>query len=230
MGLSHSETSFVLNDISDDVGLDEFDSEAERRAEPPEVRTAAAGSLRFAPEEKLRIVPVIEQYGPADLDRFEPPRPLVPRWNRTRVAGVAILVAVFAALPVAMRGLPEPRAAYPEVPPVRTVEVRSAPPAAAIVPASAPLPNPGRTVVGRQSANAKVSSFAAQSRAAFELNTIRQALASLEGQNVPLERCTARVAAYDRVVARCGSEPGEEWTLDFNRALDRWQVVGAPAR
>ena len=228
MGLSRSETSCVLYDLSGHPGLDGFDSEAERRARPLEVQTAAAGSLRLAPVEKLPVFSVIEQYGPADLDRIDSARPLPPWWNGTRVAGVVILVAVVIGLPVAIGVLPESRAADPQARPASTAEARPASAAAAIVPASAPVPNPPPTVP--QPASARASSRPARTGGALELSTVRRAFASLDIQNVPLENCVARVPAVDRVVVRCHGEPADEWTLDFNRALDRWQVVGAPAR
>ena len=230
MGQSHSETSCVLYDLSGQPGLDGFDPEAERSAGPLEVRTAAAGSLWSAPEEKLRAFSVVEQYepsAPADIDRFESAQPSAVRWSGARaagLAGVAVLVAFLTGLGVGTQLLPEPRAIYPSVQLVSTAEAPPAPPVAAIVPTSTPIRYLDRTV-GRQSASARASNLPAGT--ALELDAARRALASLEDQGVPLENCVTRVPAVDRVVVRCHGESSDEWTLDFNRALDRWQVVGS---
>jgi hypothetical protein len=75
------------------------------------------------------------------------------------------------------------------------------------------------------------------------LESLREAFASLNGPFMSFEHCEVRLAAADRAVARCqgvqqgsasgGSPPQPrrvEWTLQFDRAAQRWQMVDATAR
>ena len=77
----------------------------------------------------------------------------------------------------------------------------------------------------------------------MELASLRKAFAGLDGPFMTFEHCEVRLASADRAVARCqgtrseaDSEDGSprqrhvEWTLDFDRAEERWLIVDAAAR
>ena len=243
MGLRHSETSCILYDISGHIGLDEFDSEGERSAVPLEVRSAAAGSLWCAPEEKVRVFSVVEQYEPSESphpERIDSARPLSPWWSAT-LAGAVLLTGVSSGLFVGTQVLPEPRTTHAQVHPASTAEARSFPTTRPM--ASAPARSPGAGPAARQQpTSGHVSRVATDSGQGLESDELRRAFASLDTQDIPFEQCAVRVPALDRVVIRCHARrgggdlegdwsagPPAEWTVDFNRALNRWQVVSAPA-
>jgi hypothetical protein len=242
MGLLQSERSSALHHAPDHVELEEFDLEAGRRAEPLGIPSVGGSLLSFAPEEELPIFSVIKQYEPSrlsDTKAGDSARPLSP-WLRATLAGAVLVAGVSAGLLLGPKMLPEQRTTQVQVHQESTAEARSIPAPSTTV--SAPDPLPDRAREARPQPSEPVTSLATDSGRGLELDELRRAFASLDTQDIQFEQCAVRVPALDRVVIRCHPRRGEgdlegdrpagppaEWTMDFNRALNRWQVVSAPA-
>ena len=231
MSPSHSDPSGAPHRASNHTELDEFDAEASGRAELRHFGTNDGSLLLFAPEEEVRVFSVIEQYAPSE--RPEPEcvdsaRHLTPRWDAAKVtilAGAAVLVAALSGLIVGTHVPPERSPALPQVRPASMAEAFSLPTSTtAVASMSAQQAEQPRA----RQVSSPASTGPAGTELWPELDAVRMAFADVEGQDVPFELCDAMVAAVDRVVVRCQGRPRAEWTIDFNRALDRWQVVGAP--
>ena len=241
MGQLQSERSSALHHPSDYAELDEFDLEGGRRAEPLYVPSTDGGLLLFAPEKELHVFSVIEQYeptAPADGERIDSARPLSPWWSAT-LAGAVLVAGASTGLLLGTQVLPEPRAAHvdrestAEASSFPTARPTAAPPARSLDRALAARPQPPSEPATR---------LATDSGRGLEPDDLRRAFATLDTQGIPFEQCAVRVPALDRVVIRCQARRGEgdldgdwsagpaaEWTVDFNRAMNRWQVVSAPA-
>ena len=245
MGLLQSERSSALRNESDHAELNEFDLESGRRAEPLYVPSADGSLSLFAPEKELHVFSVIEQYGPS-----EPPgggliasaRPLSPWWSAT-FAGAVLVAGVSTGLLLGTQVLPELPTTHVQLHRESNAEAPSSPtPMAIVSPLSPPARLPDRAREARPQPVEPVTRLATDSGRELEADELRRAFASLDTQDVQFEQCAVRVPALDRVVIRCHARRGEggvdgdwsagppaEWTVDFNRALNRWQVVSAPA-
>ena len=242
MGLEQFESSARYH-ASENTELDEFDLERGPRAEPLYIASADGDLLSFAPEEELTVFCVIEQYEPAEpkeTERFDSARPFSPWWMAT-VAGAVLLGGVSTGLLIGAQVQPEQGTTQVQVQPESTAEALSS--LAPRVMASAPARSLDSDRAARpQPASGPVSRLVTDDARELGPDELRRAFASLDTQGIPFEQCSVRVPAVDRVVIRCHARRGDgdlegdrpagppaEWTVDFNRALDRWQVVSAPA-
>lgn len=232
--LNHPDTSELDHVVDDAAGLAEFDSES----------GAAISLCRSRVPAVLRergTFSVVEQYEPADVAGWSETSSVPSWWAAMKTASAAILVVVTTGAPLGTE-LPE-RAS-----PVRVAE--TAQPISTAVPVTAVPAEPKRrsTPAATSSKPAVQASSEAPSEppsappSELELASLRRAFASLNGPFMTFEHCEVRLASPDRAVARCqgtASEAGAangssrrhvEWTLDFDRAAERWLIVDAAAR
>jgi hypothetical protein len=247
---AHHHLPNELEYVPANSGLDEFDDESiETRPTGP-----AGRALQGREEPRVfTVFTVVEQYEPCDIDTpLAPDRQIVTgRGSALRVLGrlamTVVLVAIPSGAPVGTEGLPIPAPAI--APAARTDQALSpsvtpAPPSAlvpALVP-SEPVPS-ARERTPRSPARGEAPRARAEAVSPPPLESLREAFASLNGPFMSFEHCEVRLAAADRAVARCqgvqqgsasgGSPPQPrrvEWTLQFDRAAQRWQMVDATAR
>lgn len=236
--LNHPDTSELDYVVDDAAGLAEFDSES----------GAAISLCRSRVPAVLRergTFSVVEQYEPADVVGWSETSSVPSWWAAMKTASAAILVVVTTGTPLGTE-LPE-RAS-----PVRVAE--TAQPISTAVPVAGVPAEPKRR--GKPAATSSTPAVQAPSEAPsappsappatppseLELASLRRAFASLNGPFMTFEHCEVRLASPDRALARCqgtASEAGAvngssrrhvEWTLDFDRAAERWLIVDAAAR
>ena len=223
MHLARHQPPSELQYLPANTGLDEFDDEGGEVQ-----RTARA----LQGPEELRLFTVVEQYEPWDIDTPLGREQSVgagqgsPLRLLRRLAMTVALVAIPSGTPVETEGLPSPvivavaPAAPSEPLPPPPVEAPTLPPVPVPAPATTPEPP-----------------------APPSLESLREAFAGLNGPFMSFDHCQVRLASANRVVARCqgvqneaaaeGSPPQPhrvEWTLEFNQAEQRWQMVDAAAR
>lgn len=224
--------------------LDEFDDEG-IEAGPP------APTQRALPKSKdSRVFTVVEQYEPADIDTLirEQEVGFARRPGLRllrRLAMTAVLVAIPSGTPVDTEGLPRPVSASvapaAQWPPA-SVETRTLPSAPTSATSEPPAVDEAREP---RSPERKVSRPAVRAEVVSppSLESLREAFAGLNGPFMSFEHCEVRLASADRAVARCqgvqNAAPPEgtparpqrvEWTLEFDRTEQRWQMVDAAAR
>jgi hypothetical protein len=247
MHLARHHPAYELEYLPANLGLEEFDDESVEPRRPGRAVRALQGA------EDRRLFTVVEQYEPCDIDtplarereadtRHRPSLRLL-----RRLAMTLVLVGIPSGTPVGTEGLPIPAPAI--APAARTDQALSpsvtpAPPSApvpALVP-SEPVPS-ARERTPRSPARGEAPRARAEAVSPPPLESLREAFASLNGPFMSFEHCEVRLAAADRAVARCqgvqqgsasgGSPPQPrrvEWTLQFDRAAQRWQMVDATAR
>jgi hypothetical protein len=142
-----------------------------------------------------------------------------------------------------------------EVKPASSTATESAPPEAPISagPTTLPAPDPlsvARAAVGevlamyRRSYNALDALSVSTIWQGVDLAALRRAFSTLRQQNMMFDRCDVAVPANDRALAQCDGSLtfvprlGDaipqtrrvSWAIDFQRARDRWVIVGVSAR
>ena len=162
-----------------------------------------------------------------------------------RLACAVVLVAIPSGTPVGTGVLPALPASPVAAEPVRLAEPAQAQPVPAVMPSQEQAePNGVSRRVERPKAAAPAAPRALVEPApALELARLRDALDTLNGLDITLEHCEVRLASTDRAVARCQGirtevDPGGashrqrrvEWALDFDRAQERWLIVGESPR
>ena len=162
-----------------------------------------------------------------------------------RLACAVVLVAIPSGTPVGTGVLPALPAPPVAAEPVRLAEPAQAQPVPAVMPSQEQAePNGVSRRVERPQAAAPAAPRALVEPApALELARLRDALDTLNGLDITLEHCEVRLPSSDRAVARCQGirtevAPGGasqrqrpvEWALDFDRAQERWLIVGESPR
>ena len=225
-------------------GLEEFDTEngEARRSRPP------GPGVRDA--EVLRAFTVVEQYEPCGgaVDSAQQ-RPLTLPWSagsgrrpaRRLLARLAIAVALVA---IPSESLVETEGlAVPSTVAVGTARMAQAlPPTVAVPAAVAMLPRPEQVQPQPQPASPRPPTQT-PAASAIQMASLRDTFASLNGPFMTFEHCEVRLASADRALARCqgtrndadGGDASQsprrvEWTLDFDRAGQRWVIVDSTAR
>jgi hypothetical protein len=245
--------AYELEYVSANSGLDEFDDES-GEAEQPGPAVRALQGVR-----ESSVFTVVEQYEPSDIDTPPIREPGIdngrgPTLRLLRMlAMTVVLVAVPSRTPVGTEGLPGSAIATA----ARVARTDQAPPSSLVTstplsaPVSAPVPAPATSeppanVTNRpppSPARVEVPRARAETVSPPALESLREAFASLNGPFMSFEHCQVRLASADRAVARCQgirneAAPGEsppqarrvEWTLEFDRADQRWRMVDAAAR
>ena len=230
--LNHKHTSELEYVVDDAAGLGEFNSEG-----------GAVLSLSRSPRgpavlQEVGTLTVIEQYEPVDLVDWAVTSSVAPWWAAMKTATAAVLVIVTTGAPLGTE-LPDPGT------PVRVVETVQ-PPAPTVPLTAVPAePQRHRESGQRPPTIPAVAPSEAPSGppSELELASLRKAFDSLNGPFMTFEHCEVRLASADRALARCqgtrseaesgGESPPQrrvEWTLDFDRAGERWLIVDAAAR
>lgn len=242
--LTHLDRSALAYVVDDAAGLAEFDSESGAAISLSRSRVPAL--LR-----DLGTFSVVEQYEPADVVGWPETSSVPPWWAAMKTASAAALVVVTTGTPLGTE-LPERGS------PARIVEtaqpISMAVPASTAAPVTAALAEPKRRSRPATTSSKPAAQAPSEVRSEppavppttppseLELASLRRAFASLNGPFMTFEHCEVRLASPDRALARCqgtGSEASAanglsrrrvEWTLDFDRASERWLIVDAAAR
>lgn len=239
--LNHPNTNELEYVVDDAAGLAEFDSES--GAAPGLWRSPRGPAVLWEVGRRT----VIEPYKPAELVSWPAASSVPSPWSAAlKTASTAVLVMVTTGAPVdterSERGKP--------VRMVETVQPRSTAAPVTAVSATAVPAEPRRQIKPAVTSSKPASQAPSEPRSdppaarpsEVQLASLRQAFASLNGPFMTFEHCEVRLASPDRAIARCqgrsDAEPGSgapaqrrvEWTLDFDRAAERWLIVDAAAR
>lgn len=221
MHAAHHQQRYELEYLPDNSGLNEFDVEGAEAGRPGALVRTLPGTGG------LRLLTVVEQYEPCDIDT-----PLSRRDTGTggtpalrllrRLAMTVALVAIPSGTPVGTEGLPSPvvgkatgpvagNAAGPaagtaiRAPRLAEVPVPSVAPPSVARPVAAAIQTlaPARTPAPRLSTSQAAPRARTDLVSAPDPALIHQALASLNGPFMTFEQCEVRFASVARAVARC---------------------------